>query len=173
MYKSIRRSVMVLASLFIGALSLVRVEGQIPVLDDAQKAEVVESLLDLENEAQRSEFVNIKGISSVNMKSLSPSVISKLGFSLIEAREIDRLKTDHVVDYLLVKSINYFEGGRIVVKLARVSEGRPCFGPPFSRQESFTYEFKREVQDGTERWVGRLISKSLPFWLGKSLTGQR
>ena len=161
--------VIVGASLLIGALCLGRVEAQIPVLSDAQNADIVQALLEIESEAQRSEFLNIKGVSSSNIEFLPNALISKLGFFPTPAREIDNLKVDHVLNYLLIRPIKYLGEGRVSVTLARITEGRPCFGPSFSREESFTYEFTMLVQDGSPHWAGRLVRKSLPFSLGKSL----
>ena len=163
----IRHLVMVAASLSIGTLCLARVEAQIPVLADDQKAEIVRALLEIESETQRSEFLNIKGVSSLNIEFLSNAQISKLGFFRTPAKEIDNLKVDRVLNYLVVRPIKYSGEGRVTVTLTRVTEGRPCFGPSFSMSESFTYEFTNSI--GSERWVGRLVSKSLPFSFGKSL----
>lgn len=159
----------VAALLLVGILCSGRVEAQIPVLSDAQNADIVQALLKIESEAQRSEFLNIKGVSSSNIEFLSNARISKLGFFPTSAKEIENRKIDHMLNYLLVRPIKYLGEGRVSVTLARITEGRPCFGPSFSREESFTYEFTMLVQDGSPRWVGRLVRKSLPFSLGKSL----
>jgi len=126
----------ILASLIVSGVFLVRGESQSTVLSDAEKADIVESLLQLETEAQGSEFENIRNILSDNIVSVPPPRIAKQGFSLMTAGQIESLKKHHVVEYIVIRRI-YFRDGIVVVRLSRVIEGRPCFSPAFSRERSF------------------------------------
>lgn len=155
---------LILASLIVSGVFLARGQSQSTLLSDAEKADIVESLLQLEIEAQDSEFENIRNISSDNIGSVSTTRIEKHGFSLKSAGQIESLKKDHVVEYVVIRRI-YLRDGILVVRLSRVIEGRPCFSPAFSRERSFTYEYLY----GSTGWVGRLVRKPLPFLLVRSL----
>ena len=78
--------------------------------------------------------------------------------------DIQDYRRENVLEYVAIRQI-YLRDEVVVVKLARVTEGRPCFSPSFSRERVFTYEFHR----GSTGWVGRLARKALPFSLGRSL----
>jgi hypothetical protein len=154
----------ILASVMVSGGFLARGQSQSTGLSEAEKGDIVESLLQLETEAQASDFEKIRKISSDNIGSLSPARVAKHGFSLMEAGQIESLKKDNVVEYVVIRRID-LKDGIVVVKLSRVIEGRPCFGPPSSRERSFTYEF----QNGSTEWVGRLVRKPLPFTFGRGL----
>jgi hypothetical protein len=137
-------------------------------LSNEEKAEIVESVLQLELEAQSSvgEFKYIRDLSSDNLEFLEPSRISRQGFILLNASQILNLKKNRVVEYVVFKRID-LEDGVAVVVFSRISEGRPCFAPAFSREQSFTYEYRKTSGE----WTGRLIKRtppSIPF--GKTLS---
>ena len=154
----------ILASVVVSGGFLARGQSQTTGLSEAEKGDIVESLLQLETQAQASEFEKIRIISSDNTGSISPARVSKLGFSLMEAGQIESLKKDNVVEYVVIRRIDLSDG-IVVVNVSRVIEGHPCFGPPFSRERSFTYEF----QNGSSEWVGRLVRKPLPFTFSRGL----
>lgn len=109
------------ASLLIIGACFGRRESQIPVVSDTEKADVVESLLQLENEAQRSDFENIRILAADNIGLLSAARIAKQGFSLMAATQIESLQRDHVVEYVRIKAINFLGDGIVVVRLSRGS----------------------------------------------------
>jgi hypothetical protein len=154
----------ILASVIVSGGFLARGQSQTTAISEAEKGDIVESLLQLETESQATDFETIRMISSDNIGSLAPARVAKHGFSLMEAGQIESLRKDHVVEYVVIRTID-FKDGIVVVKLSRVIEGRPCFGPPLSRERSFTYEF----QNGTSEWVGRLVRKPLPFTFSRGL----
>ncbi len=160
----------IIVSMLIATVSFGQGNTQIPVLDTSEKAQIVESLLQLEKEAQVAEFESIRKLSSDNIEFYSAEQISKFGFSLLTAEQINRLKADNVIEYVRIKSINYVGKGVVMVKLLRVTEGRPCFSEPFSRQQSVTFEFTKNFENASAPWIGRLTGKSLPFSLGRGLT---
>jgi hypothetical protein len=48
--------------------------------------------------------------------------------------------------------------GVVVVALSRVTEGRPCFGAPFSRERRYIYE----VRPSPLGWLAQLIIRPTP-----------
>jgi hypothetical protein len=90
--------VAILASVMASGGFLARGQSQITGLSEAEKGDIVESLLQLETKAQTSEFEKIRMISSDNLGSISPARVAKLGFSLMEAGQIESLKKDNVVE---------------------------------------------------------------------------
>jgi hypothetical protein len=134
------------------------------VLSDNDKAEIIESMLELESSAQSSEFENIRKLSSENID-FDASRISGLGYTLLTASQIRDLKKDRVIKYVVVRKI-YSRDGVVFVSLARVTEGRPCFGAIFSSERSLTYEFQKNAGE----WIGQLIrSPALQLTFGKNL----
>ena len=170
MRKVVTMVVAIIGSILIANVSFGRGNNQIPVLDTSEKAQIVESLLQLEMEAQIAEFESVRKLSSDNIEFYSAEQISKFGFSLLTTEEINRLKADNVIEYVRIKSINYVGKGLVIVKLSRVTEGRPCFSEPFSVEQSVTFEFTKNFENASARWIGRLKGKSLPFSLGRGLT---
>ncbi len=79
----------ILASVMVSGGFLARGQSQTTGLSEAEKGDIVESLLQLETQAQASEFEKIRIISSDNTGSISPARVSKLGFSLMEAGQIE------------------------------------------------------------------------------------
>ena len=126
------------------------------VLSDDDKAEIVESVLEFESSAQSSAFENFRKLSSDNIEFVEPSRISGHGFTLLPASEIRESKKDRVVRYMVFRRI-YLRDGIVVVSLSRVIEGRPCFGPFFSSERNFTYEY----QKNSGEWIGRLVTRPL------------
>ena len=123
-------------------------------LSDADKAEIVESVLQLEIEGQALEFENIRKVSSNNIGFIQASRISQHGFSLVTATQIFSLKKD-VVQYVVFRRIAARDGV-VVVSLARVTEGRSCFGS-ISRERRYTYEYQNEFG----KWIGHLVIRPL------------
>jgi len=139
-------------------------QSQSGVLSDEDEAEILESLLQLEIKPLGSEFGNIRTFSSDNIGSVAASRIAKNGFSLKAARDIQRWKHEHVIEYVVIRSI-YLRDGIVVVRLSAVTEGRPCFAAAFSTERSFTYEFQKSAKE----WVGRLVKRPVPFPFSRSL----
>ncbi len=166
MYKMfIRRFVAsILGLLIASSVLLINGQSQSGILSDEDEAEILESLIQSEIKPPGSEFGNIRIFSSDNIGSVSATRIAKHGFSLMTAREIERLKQEYVVDYGVIRSI-YLRDGIVVVRLSTVTEGRPCFAPPFSRERSFTYEFQKNPTG----WVGKLVKRPEPFLFTRSL----
>ena len=139
-------------------------------LSDNDKADIIETVLDLELKAQASitDFANIRNLSSDNIEFIEPSRLSKRGFTLMTGSELRESEKDRVVEYLLFRRI-YLRDGAVVVVLSRVIEGRPCFGAPLSRQQNYTYECRRR----SEGWTAQLIGRPGPlisFWPKRSVT---
>jgi hypothetical protein len=148
-------------------------ESDISVLSDADKAGIVESVLQLELTAQSGEFVHIRTLSSEHIEFVAPSRLSGQGFVLRSANEIRNLIASHQrFDYVILKTI-HAKNGRVMVTLSRVTEVRPCFSFPFSTERSFSYEYRKT----SGRWTGELIGQLLPLSVGspsqmKSFTGR-
>jgi hypothetical protein len=130
------------------------------LLSDSDKAQIIESVLDLELRTQASipGFANIRKVSDDNIEFIEPSRLSKHGFTLVAASQLRESKKDHIVEYLQFRRI-YSRDELAVVVLSRVTEGRPCFGAPFSTERTYTYESRRT----SSGWVARLIGKPVPL----------
>ena len=141
---------------------------RVEVLSDGDKADVIESVLDLERKTQASvpDFSNIREVSSANIEFIDPARLAKHGFTLVAASQLREAKRDHVVEYLTIKKVLLRDGVPIVI-LSRVTEGRPCFSESFSRERTYTYESLRT----SEGWLARLIEKPAPsyFFAAKRL----
>ena len=96
------------------------------------KAEIIESVLQLELKEQSSvgEFKNIRNLSAENIEFVERSRISRQGFDLLDDSQIQNLRQNQFVEYLVFRRIDFKDGIAVVV-LSRVNEGRPCFGPVF------------------------------------------
>jgi hypothetical protein len=129
------------------------------ILSAHDKAEIIESVLDLELKTQASfpGFANIREVSSDGIEFIEPSRLSKHGFTLVDGSQLRESKKDRIVEYLAFGRI-YLRDGVVIVVLSRVTEGRPCFSEPFSTARSYTYEMRRTV-DG---WVTQLIGRPVP-----------
>ena len=138
----------------------ITVRGQETVaLSDADRAAIVESVLDpeLRNQSSVPDFANIRDVSSDNIELIEASQLSKHGFTLVPAADLRQSKKDHVVSYLLFRNIS-LRDDVAVVKLSRVTEGRPCFGAPISSERTYTYEARRS----SGVWVANLIARPAP-----------
>ena len=145
------------------ASGVIIAQGQqtsVSLLSDSDKADLIESVLDLELQAQASvpDFANIRKISSDDVEFIEPSRLSKRGFTLVVGSQLRESKKDHVVEYLVFRKI-YSRDGAVVVVLSRVTEGRPCFGAAFSRERSYTYECQRT----SGGWTVQLIARPGPL----------
>jgi len=154
----------IVALLIASSVLLTQGQSQSGVLSDEDEAEILESLIQLEIKPLGSEFGTIRIFSSDNIGSVLATRIAKHGFSLMAPSEIKRLKQEYVVDYVVIRSIS-LRDGIVVVRLSTVTEGRPCFAPPFARERSFTYEF----QENPTGWVGKLVKRPVPFPFTMSL----
>jgi hypothetical protein len=125
-------------------------------LSDVDKTAIIESVLNLElrNQSSVPDFGNIRQVSSQNIEFIEPSLLSNHGFTLVSAGELSASKRDHVVEYLLFKQI-LLRDGVAVVALSRVTEGRPCFGAPFSRERRYTNEARQTVVG----WIAELTQR--------------
>jgi len=125
-------------------------------LSESDKAQIIESVLDLELQTQASvpDFANIRKVSDDNIEFIEPSRLSKHGFTLVVASQLRESKKDHIVEYLLFRRV-YSRNGLTLVALSRVTEGRPCFGAAFFTERTYTYESRRT----SSGWVAQLIGK--------------
>lgn len=123
-------------------------------LSAADKAEIVESALRLTFGSPRLEFGMPKNLSSENIEFVDATQISRLGFVLLDARQMRKLKGSQTVDYVVFRKIAY-EDGIVLVALSHVTERHPCFGRNVSEQGSFTYEFHKDSGE----WIGRLLHR--------------
>ena len=146
----------ILVLLMASSVLLTNGQSQSGILTDEDEAEILESLIQSEIKPLRPEFGK-RVFSSENIGSVSATRIAKHGFSLITAREIERLKQEYVVDYVVIRSIS-LRNGVVVVRLSHVTEGRGCFAS-FSGELSFTYWYKKNLTG----WVGKLVNRPEPF----------
>jgi hypothetical protein len=163
-----------MSTLFIGrfvALSLallmastLHTHAQSRVLTGEDEADILESLLEVKIDPFGTALGGVKTFSSDNIASASATRLAKHGFSFMSSWDIQRRKQDQVIDYVIIRSI-YLKDGVAVVRLSIVREGRPCFGPAFSTERSFTYEFEKTAN----KWVGRLVKRPTPFPFSKKL----
>ena len=148
----------IIALLIASSVLLTHGQSQSGVLSDEDEADILESLIQSEIKPLGSEFGSIRIFSSDNISSASATRLAKHGFSVRKASEIARSKQENVVDYLVIRSL-YRRDGIVVIRLSNVTEGRPCFAPSFSRERSFTYEFKKDPFV----WLGKLVNGPVPF----------
>ena len=128
-------------------------------LSDVDKTAIIESVLNLElrNQSSIPDFGKIRQVSSQNIEFIEPPALSNHGFTLVPAGELSASKRDHVVEYLLFKQI-LLRDGVAVVALSRVTEGRPCFAAPFSRERIYTYKARQTVVG----WIAELTQRPTP-----------
>jgi hypothetical protein len=124
-------------------------------LSREDQTKIIESVLQLEARNQNSEFESIRNLSTENIEFVDPSRIGGSGFTLITADYIRSEKVDRMIDYVVVHKI-YSRDGKVFVNLSRMNEGRPCFGPAYSRERTFNYEYRKESGE----WVGRLVART-------------
>ena len=145
------------ASLFIVLMlgsDLLAVGQEARGLSREDQTKIIESAIQLEVRNQNSEFESIRKLSTENIEFVEPSRITGSGFTLITADYIRTEKVDRMIDYVVWGKI-YSRDEKVFVNLSRMNEGRPCFGPAYSRERSFTYEYRRESGE----WVGRLVGR--------------
>jgi hypothetical protein len=133
------------------------------VVSEQDEAEIIESLLKKEIKLLGSELGNTKTFSSDNLGSVSATRIEKHGFSLMASGDIQRYTSDHVIEYLVIRSI-YRRDGFVVVRLSAVTEGQGCFARVFY-ERSFTCTFQKSA----EGWVARLVKRPAPFKFSRNL----
>lgn len=154
---------------FVSAISILLIAGvfvargqqsAVEVLSDADKAAIIESVLDLELKTQASipDFANIRKVSSDNIEFIEPSRLTNRGFTVVAASQLREAKRDYVVEYLVFRTI-FLRDVAVIVVLSRVTEGRPCFSAPFSRERKYTYETRRTA----EGWHAKLIERPSPL----------
>lgn len=132
----------------------------VDLFSDSDKALIIESVLDLELRTQASipDFASIRKVSDDKIEFIDPSRLLKHSFTLVAANQLRESKKDQIVEYLLFRSIDSRDELAVVV-LSRVTEGRPCFGAPFSTQRIYTYESRRT----SGGWVAQLIRRPAPI----------
>jgi hypothetical protein len=148
----------ILGLLIASSMLLTNGQSQSGILSDENEAEIIESLIQSEIKPLGSEFGNIRVFSSDNIGLVSATRIAKHGFSLMAPREIERLKEEYVVDYVVIRSIS-LRNGIVVVRLSIVTEGRACFAVLFPSERSFIYWYKKNPTG----WVGKLVKRPEPF----------
>jgi hypothetical protein len=115
-----KMSELVFATLvLLSASGVLIAQGQqagVSLLSDSEKADLIESVLELELQAQASvlDFANIRNISADNIEFIEPTRLSKRGFSLVVVRQLRESKKDHVVEYLVFRKI-YSRGDAVVI----------------------------------------------------------
>lgn len=140
--------------------NVLHAQGRYSVVSEQDEATILESLikLELEKKTLGSEIGYIRTFASANISSASARQLEKLGFTLIRDDEIQIRKTSWVIDYVMVRNIE-LKNGLVTVMISAVTEGRPCFGPAFRSQRSFTYTFRKEG----EKWIGQLLRTFFPI----------
>jgi len=96
-------------------------------------------------------------VSSDNLEFVDSSELEKHGIRLMSASSLREAQKEHVVNYLLFRKTS-FRDGVAVVTLAKITEGRPCFGPPRHSESSYTYEVRRT----TKELIATLIRSPAP-----------
>ena len=144
--------------------STLQIHAQSRALTDEDDADILESLLQVKIDPFGTALGSVRTFSSDNIATASATRLAKHGFSFMSSWDIQRKKQDHMIDYVIIRSI-YLKDGIAVVRLSIVREGRPCFGPAFSSERSFTYEFEKSANE----WVGRLVKGPTPFPFSKKL----
>jgi len=138
------------------------------VVSDEDEADIVEWLIENEIKPFGSEFRPSRNFSSENIGPVAVARIEKLGYSARTASDIESVKRDYLIDYVVIRSMS-LKDGMVVVRLSEVTEGRPCFAPAFSTERSFTFVFKKSGN----AWVGGLLKRPAPFTFTKSLAFPR
>ncbi|MCM3901852.1 MAG: hypothetical protein ND866_09115 [Pyrinomonadaceae bacterium] len=100
----------ILVLLIASSVLLTNGQSQSGVLSDEDEAEILESLIQSEIKPLGSEFGSIRIFSSDNIGLVLATRIAKHGFSLMAAREIERLKQEYLVDYVVIRSISLRNG---------------------------------------------------------------
>ena len=145
--------------------STLHTHAQSRVLTDEDEADILESLLQVKIDPFGTALGNVRTFSSENISSVSATRLAKHGFSFMSSWDIERLKQDQLIYYVIIRSI-YLKDGVVTLRLSVVTEGRPCFGSAFSSERSFTYEFEKSANE----WVGRLVKRPTPFPFFKKST---
>lgn len=83
------------------------------LLTDAEKADIVGSLLQLEIVEQGSEYEKIRNLSSDNIGSVPATQIVAHGFRLLTAEQIERTRRDHIIEYVAIRGF-YLRDGVVV-----------------------------------------------------------
>ncbi len=130
------------------------------VISGADKAEIIESVLDFELRIQAlfPDFANAKNVSSENLEFIESTSLSKRGLRLVPAAQ---LRGWGQVEYLLFREISYRNGVALVV-LSRVKRREPCWAPVSYTERTYKYE----VRQTSGEWVAELIRspvQSIPF----------
>jgi hypothetical protein len=159
------RCVSVISILLLTAVVLAN--GQkIPVgeLSDADKAGIIESVLELELRKQNHalNFASTQQVSSENIEFIEPSRVAKHGFTLVSATHLSGWHGNQIVEYMVFKSI-FLRDGVVIVALARVREREGCFGGSFSQQRNYVYESHLT----SEGWVAELTGHPAPSFFMK------
>jgi hypothetical protein len=154
----------ILALLIAGSMSHALSQTQSNTHSDEDEADILESLIKQETKQLGGQLGTVRYFSSENIGSLATSRIKDQGFWVITPFSIETQKRDYVVNYIAIRSI-LSENGIVVVNVAVVTEGRPCFAPAFSSERSFSYWFKKS---GNE-WVGQLGRRPSPLLSPKSI----
>ena len=120
---------------------------------DADRVGIIDSVApELRNQRSAIDSVKVRQVSMENIEFLEPSQLSKYGFKLVSVDSLNRIKQETVVEYLVFRRISLRSDDAAVVALSHITEGRPCFGPSFSRKDSYTYEARRTPVG----WVAQL-----------------
>src|SRR5437867_12934390 len=104
--------------LLVAGIVMARGQQIVPdTLSDADKAAIVESVLDLELRTQASvpDFANIRKVSSDNIEFIEPARLSQRAFTLVAASQLRESKKDRVVGYLLFRKRLMREGAAGVI----------------------------------------------------------
>jgi hypothetical protein len=128
-------------------------------LSDVDKTAIVEAVLKLEwrNQGSVPDFARRTAVASQNIQFVEPSRLSNQGFTLVTAAELAAARRENIIEYILFKEI-LVRDGVAVVTLSHVTEGRPCFGPFFSRELKYTYQARPTIVG----WIAELTQRPIP-----------
>jgi len=125
-------------------------------LSDADKAGIIESVLEAELR-DATDFANVRNVSSENIQFIETSHLSKHGFTLVDASQLCEWQRHGIERYLVFKTFS-LRDGVAVIALSRITGGQSCFGGRFYSELSYTYEARR-TSDG---WVAQLTRRPMP-----------
>jgi hypothetical protein len=157
--KIISANLSMLCALLAGGAFQVQAQGPSPFeLSNEDKSAIVKSVL----QQELKELKSFQGVvfeellvSSENIEFMEPSEMSRLGFRVINAA---LAKGSFMIsEYVALKKIEA-SGDHVLVTLARMVEGHPCFSPPVSRAQTVVYRYHMEF--GRWSWTGELIRKT-------------
>ncbi len=96
--------------------STLHIYAQSRALTDDDEADILESLLQVKIDPFGTALGGVRTFSSENISSVSATRLAKHGFSFMSSWDIERVKQNYLVDYVIIRSI-YLKDGIAVVRL--------------------------------------------------------